>query len=451
MRKEIALITLVSLMVSGCGSSAATTTPDIKEIGVGNANTSIQRLINFNFDETDYISDDTRDKVKSMYDKYLADSSKEVELDITDDMSEFILYCQGMVSDLYAKSIGLNDDMTVSAEEEASNEMDAANNTYTSDYTDDILTINKNIKELVSLKQQNYTRFLHLLYSTCELYRSLPEQFRSMLYNVDVLGVEVEQVGGSLETNFNLESNLFYYETAIRGDYTSEYTGKTDEELGVVQGHEYTSDADHGDLDFDEDGNEIGSYTEETGEPVIEETISEENTLDNSTGETSESVEMTESVESTPVSSIGDNIEDSELQGWIDCISLTDENGLNIDSKKLLEHICSLSDKLTLKDDRIILTVTGSEEIKLADGYSINVTRDTTDDWQLDVEDYFYWDDGTFNINVVNRGLSSAEDITLSGAIVGGKVDIHNFDDLVADMSPITVEVWSVENDNAED
>ena len=434
MRKEIALITLISLMVSGCGSSTATT-PDIKEIGVGNANTSIQRLINFNFDETDYISDDTIDKVKSMYDKYLADSSKEVELDITDDMSEFILYCQGMISDLYARNTGLNDDMTVSAEEEASNEMDAADNTYTSDYTDDILAINKNIKELVSLKQQNYTRFLHLLYSTCELYRNLPAQFRGMLYNVDVLGVEVEQVGGSLETNFNLESNLFYYETAIRGDYTSEYTGKTDEELGVVQGHEYTSDADHGDLDFDEDGNEIGSYTEEP----------------ESADETSESVEMTEDIESTPVSSIGDNIEDSELQGWTDCVSLTEENGLNIDSQKLLEHICSLSDKLTLKGDRIILTVTSSEEIKLADGYSINVTRDTTDDWQLDVQDYFYWDDGTFNVNVVNRSLSSTEDITLSGAIVGGKVDIHNIDDLVIDMNPIKVEVWSDENDNSED
>ena len=442
MRKEIALITLISLMASGCGSSADTTTPDIKEIGVGNANTSIQRLINFNFDEADYISDDTRDKVKSMYDKYLADSSKEVELDITDDMSEFILYCQGMVSDLYARNTGLNADMTVSAEEEAFNEMDAANNTYTSGYTDDILTINKNIKELVSLKQQNYTRFLHLLYSTCELYRSLPEQFRSMLYNVDVLGVEVEQVGGSLETNFNLESNLFYYETAIRGDYTSEYTGKTDEELGIVQGHEYTTDVDHGDLDFDEDGNEIGSYIEE---PESVDETSE------STDDTSENVEMTEDVESTPVSSIGDNIEDSELQSWTDCISLTEENGLNIDSQKLLEHICGLSDKLTLKGDRIILKVTSSEEIKLADGYSVNVTRDTTDDWQLDVQDYFYWDDGTFNINVVNRSLSSTEDITLSGAIVGGKVDIHNIDDLVIDMNPIKVEVWSDENDSSED
>lgn len=441
MRKEIALITLVSLMVSGCGSSAATT-PDIKEIGVGNANTSIQRLINFNFDETDYISDDTREKVKDMYEKYLADNSKEVELDITDDMSEFILYCQGMVSDLYARNTGLNDDMIVSDEEEAYNEMDAVDNTYTSDYTDDILTINKNIKELVSLKQQNYTRFLHLLYSTCELYRSLPAQFRGMLYNVDVLGIEVEQVGGSLETNFNLESNLFYYETAIRGDYTSEYTGKTDEELGVVQGHEYTSDVDHGDLDFDEDGNEIGSYIEE---PESVDETSE------STDETSESVEMTEDVESTPVSSIGDNIEDSELQSWTDCVTLTEENGLNIDSQKLLEHICGLSDKLILKGDRIILKVTSSEEIKLADGYSINVTRDTTDDWQLDVQDYFYWDDGTFNINVVNRSLSSTEDITLSGAIVGGKVDIHNIDDLVIDMNPIKVEVWSDENDSSED
>lgn len=456
--KEKSLLVLACISaITGCSRNTA---PVVDNIGAGNANASIQSLLNFNFDEAEYISDDTKEKVKEIYDKYLADGTDTVKINITDKLDEFILYCEGELREIYARNTGIGNETNITDEEEQLNE--SSGTEYINNYDQEILDINKSIRELKDLKIQNYTRFLNLLHSTCNRYRSVPDQYKGMIYDVDLLGLEVEQVGGSLETNFNLESAIFYYEAAITGDYESDYDGPTDEELGIVQGHEYSGtstdddsyddevyDAVEGNDDNQEQAEDVAEVmqdipedtsevVENTSEVVEETQKANTDSIEETVADEDYDAEISETLEDSDV--ITEDI-DSDLKDWIDAVYM-DGDSIEVDKNKLLEHIGNLSDNLIFENNQIYVEVTTSTRIDLADGYYIDIQRDSLDDWQLDVQDYFYWDDGTFNVSIKNRSLASVNDMDLTGVISGGKIEIHNIDELTIDIDPINVSVW---------
>lgn len=206
---------------------------------------------------------------------------------------------------------------------------------------------------------------LEKTYKLCDEYRLLSVEQRRGVYNDIKLAQLVEEFGGSLETNFNLELAIWKVKSSI--DKTiGEYRGPTDESLGIVQGAKAYSN----------DGEEV------------------------------ENVKIQEdkyNIEEADFDDLGTFMQIPKE--YYDCVvDMGSGNDNYIDEDKLLRHIANIDNsKLYVENARIYLIVTTNmEDIPLLNWGILSYYIPDNRYKDYVVKDYEYMNNGRFRVELMS-------------------------------------------------
>ena len=257
----------------------------------------------------------------------------------------------------------------------------------------------------------DYTdELLDKIYNLCERYRALSNKQKVNVTNSGLLANLVESSGGSLETNFNLEYEKWNTKK-LRGEDVGEYTGASNEELGIVQGRRMYGEIPETQADVEEYEVETGSVdTSETNGFV--DTDTHEYTI---------------------------NFPDS----YLDCVIDTGSKGTNkIDFFKLLGYIADLDkDRLYAENGHIYVRNPKDNaeiiEIKLLDWGKLVIASDTNEYYDYKVKDYAYWDDGKFKLTLLSTDSKDTRIVT--GYIKDKKIYFDEIEKVVPEFKSLSV------------
>lgn len=252
---------------------------------------------------------------------------------------------------------------------------------------------------------------LERIHKLCDRYRSLSERQQGLVYNSIKLAELVESFGGSLETNFNLE--LWKYNIKkFRGEDVGEYTGPSDEELGIVQGNRMYGE----------------SYD------TLQESTTEPSTVDDST----------DYVRDYDVDSASFDDLETRLQipeNFYDCVVDTGSSGTNyIDDEKLMAHIAELDSKrLYSVRNNIYAKISDSNgEIQLLNWGTLNYYKTENKYNNYTVKDYAYWVSGRFKVGLISDDGKDYK--VLTGNIKDGVIYFDSIDNILPKFEVIHID-----------
>ena len=262
----------------------------------------------------------------------------------------------------------------------------------------------------------DYTdELLDKIYNLCERYRALSNKQKANVTNSGLLANLVESSGGSLETNFNLEYEKWNTKK-LRGEDVGEYTGATNEELGIVQGRRMYGEIPETQADTEEYEVNVGNIdtSDTTG---LADTDTHEYTI---------------------------TFPDS----YLECVIDTGSKGTNkINFFRLLGYITDLDkDRLYSENGHIYVRnphdSTDIIEIKLLDWGKLVIASDTNEYYDYTVKDYVYWDDGKFKVTLLSTDSKDTRIVT--GYIKDKKIYFDEIEKVVPEFKSLSVS--AVEN-----
>lgn len=266
----------------------------------------------------------------------------------------------------------------------------------------------------------DYTdELLDKIYNLCERYRALSNKQKANVTNSGLLANLVESSGGSLETNFNLEYEKWNTKK-LRGEDVGEYTGATNEELGIVQGRRMYGEIPETQADTEEYEVNVGNIdtSDTTG---LADTDTHEYTI---------------------------TFPDS----YLECVIDTGSKGTNkIDFFRLLGYITDLDkDRLYSENGHIYVRnphdSTDIIEIKLLDWGKLVIASDTNEYYDYTVKDYVYWDDGKFKVTLLSTDSKDTRIVT--GYIKDKKIYFDEIEKVVPEFKSLSVSaVENIERD----
>jgi hypothetical protein len=266
----------------------------------------------------------------------------------------------------------------------------------------------------------DYTdELLDKIYNLCERYRALSNKQKANVTNSGLLANLVESSGGSLETNFNLEYEKWNTKK-LRGEDVGEYTGATNEELGIVQGRRMYGEIPETQADTEEYEVNVGNIdtSDTTG---LSDTDTHEYTI---------------------------TFPDS----YLECVIDTGSKGTNkIDFFRLLDYITDLDkDRLYSENGHIYVRnphdSTDIIEIKLLDWGKLVIASDTNEYYDYTVKDYVYWGDGKFKVTLLSTDSKDTRIVT--GYIKDKKIYFDEIEKVVPEFKSLSVSaVENIERD----
>lgn len=257
----------------------------------------------------------------------------------------------------------------------------------------------------------DYTEeLLDKIYNLCERYRALSNKQKANVTNSGLLANLVESSGGSLETNFNLEYEKWNTKK-LRGEDVGEYTGATNEELGIVQGRRMYGEIPETQADTEEYEVNVGNIdtSDTTG---LSDTDTHEYTI---------------------------KFPDS----YLECVIDTGSKGTNkIDFFRLLGYITDLDkDRIYSENGHIYVRnphdSTDIIEIKLLDWGKLVIASDTNEYYDYAVKDYVYWDDGKFKVTLLSTDSKDTRIVT--GYIKDKKIYFDEIEKVVPEFKSLSV------------
>lgn len=266
----------------------------------------------------------------------------------------------------------------------------------------------------------DYTdELLDKIYNLCERYRALSNKQKANVTNSGLLANLVESSGGSLETNFNLEYEKWNTKK-LRGEDVGEYTGATNEELGIVQGRRMYGEIPETQADTEEYEVNVGNI--DTSDTTwLADTDTHEYTI---------------------------TFPDS----YLECVIDTGSKGTNkIDFFRLLGYITDLDkDRLYSENGHIYVRnphdSTDIIEIKLLDWGKLVIASDTNEYYDYTVKDYVYLDDGKFKVTLLSTDSKDTRIVT--GYIKDKKIYFDEIEKVVPEFKSLSVSaVENIERD----
>lgn len=245
---------------------------------------------------------------------------------------------------------------------------------------------------------------LEKTHKLCEEYRFLSVEQKRGVYNDAKLAKLVEEFGGSLETNFDLEFSIWKVKNSIDGR-GGEYQESPDESLEMVQGKSPYSNV------LEDDKN----------------LKIQENKYD---------------IEETDFDDLGTFI---QIPGdYYDCI--VDEGSANdnyINEEKLLRHIANIDgSRLYIENSRIYLKIsTNMEDIQLLNWGKVSYYEPNNMYRDYFVKDYEYMDNGRFRVGLMS--IDKLDYQIIEGYIKKNRIYFDNIVDNIPRFEKLHVEIMS--------
>lgn len=471
-------IALMSLSLYGCNKVEAVENKYTSE-QIESYNKSILEACNYEYNnsisEDNIIAQTNLDMLKNSYN----DRQVNYKLDITSDVSDFVSLVSSTIEDRYYwenklgpydSSYDITDDELVDIENVYKTHED---DKMYSELTNNIIY---RINNLDNVKRDSYSAYLNEVYSICNDYNKLSDKFKNLVSNIDELKNNLYDLGGSLETNFNLEESLYWWDV-VEGKIDPEvtpYNGPSNEDLGIKVDDSKTY--------LDHDGSVLDDSGEMMEEPSFEESTEEyeskESTEDESIENIEESTENIESevfidgtVESEVESTESNNetesetysIQESEVEQeetksnltqehkyiidiprtWDDCIVNNTETYEVVSRDKIYEHIASMDSKLSYENGKLYIDLENAPEtgeIDLLGGYYISWIIEKHEPSEFRLTDYIYWDTNGFKVRCVNE---SGRMVTLEGYVSDDTVFISNITDILDKINPARAYIYN--------
>ena len=268
---------------------------------------------------------------------------------------------------------------------------------------------------------------LERIHNLCERYKGLSERQKGLVYNSVKLAELVESYGGSLETNFNIE--LWKYNTKkYRGEAVGDYTGPSDEELGIVQGNKR----------YGEDTNKAGDKNDYSSKNVS--TVTDDSKITKQTYDVnSASFDDLETKLQIPVD-------------FYDCVVDTGNSGTNyIDNEKLYKHIASLDiNKLYSDKNSIYLKITGDKaDIPLLNWGTLSYYMPDNEYKDYDIKDSIYYDSGKFTVGIISKDKTDYK--IVKGGIQEKAVHFDNINDIIPKFEKVHVEATKLDSEHSDE
>lgn len=371
-------------------------------------------------------------------------------------------------------------------------------------YFDLAKAVRDDINRIDRVKNKDFIKYLDLVYDICNRYNDLPDNYKNIIPNKNVLVNEVEMLGGKIDKNFNIEKQKYLYEvrklTQIESDielddevdktYDGEiepYTGVSDEELGLAE--TYGSDSPYGRkrgenyLDESTSSSEVDTQesiesTEESTSQEYSESEFQEETVQESVEQTEESTEeisiTEENNETIPYSYTEfEESQTNEIQiGALNInakslVELSEETNIAVDVYKLIkdggdqftvdldiedlrDYVARIDSRLSYENSSWYINLEGapeSGEIDLVGGYYISWIIQKNEPTEFKLTDYIYWDTNGFKVRCINE---NGRMVTLEGYVSDDIIYINNITDILDSINPARAYIYN-RNDETSD
>lgn len=504
MKKSMALalgICVLSSSLYGCSSESTPVQKVYASEDIAKYNSSILEVCNLEVNngeisESNKIARTNLDTLRNAYDS----NAINYKVDITDQMQSVVDYLYYGLEDNYARDKYPNEfDVNIFDELESEEELERQRilAEESKRYRSQAEIVSNNIKKFSQVKNKDHLKYLDLVYETCEMYNSIPENYRQVIYNANDLKYEVEMLGGKIDKNFNIEKQKYLWDIQLkikeekarlgvsdRDDEdlhevnieieTEPYTGPSDEELGLAEpgpGGIYDKVWEEGETWVYEETNKDISEAHGESETESESEVENESETESIIEETSESIEETE--ELTTVAS-EESVEPTEANSYIDynTISSGSEFDIYIDTSfrdyydcvedngsasnyfvsmnKVCDKLANLDTRLSYENNSWYINLEGapeSGEIDLVGGYYISWIIQKNEPTEFKLTDYIYWDTNGFKVRCINE---NGRMVTLEGYVSDDIIYINNITDILDSINPARAYIYN-RNDEAYD
>ena len=437
----VAIGILALLMLTSCGKFNNTITNNSGKIDAEKYNTEILNEVN---------------QVES----------EEYNDRIVINLSDYLDTISDIIKSHYLKE---NNYMMLDIDNQKEVELDLSTDIGGQEYTERATKLNANISKLESKFNNDDKTYFDDLYNDCKEFQELPNVYRDMITdeNLRMLINHLEMRQGSLQTNYNKEKAIYWYEAgAGKIDIDKEpYAGPSDEELGVIQGtYTEADDNDPEKLERFYNTRPDYSYLPEVkispyekyramgynvdddgmvlvveGEPKIP--LKEYMEQQRSSETYSYRKQKEQEEQSYKTFNIPESFESCLI------VNSDDVGQSEVDKNKLKEalydYISKYDDRIKFENNSIYYDLSSLTEddmsgaTELPGGYWITWSKYVRKADKYKIENYEYYDDGTFTVTISNDNIFKGID----GAVVNGEVRYNKEPEKIKEGIDYSVEI----------
>lgn len=411
MKLNIGLVLLTGVFImSGCSKKTATSVNNLDGIDIYKYNSEVAKVVSLSsgFKESELINSTDMDKLKSIYEEN-DKSVSQTSIDITDDLSKFLSDLGTLILTKYNYK---NYRYEIDGSEFVS---DAVVDRLTDSDREVALKLYKDIESLWVEYEDSPSitdDLLDKIYETCDRYRNLSIAQKGLISNITKLGNMVENYEGSVDTNFNVEFWKWNIKK-LAGENVGDYSGPSDESLGIVQGR----------LMYGE--NPDGTpYV-----PIVADNTPSQGSFNNTYDKENAKYDDYESDLIIP-------------EDYYECVVDNGSEVTNyVSNEKLLEKVASIdSSRLYVENDKIYFRINENKTpIKLLNWGKLEYYAPDNTYRQYDIKDYVYWDDGKFKLGLLS--LDKVDYRILTGTIKDKKIYFNNIEDAVPKFASLHIDV----------